>query len=113
MRAFLEYLHDWIGESGYYYDPRLLLPSPLLWAESILEQRERGAAFGPPFLFDSGNGVVRGFFFQKVPNCDWHGPRSHINRVGPIKTTDQVPAEIVTGTYHGPEAHMRRRLAAG
>ena len=53
-----------------------------------------GAAFGPPFLFDSGNGVVRGFF-QKVPNCDWHGPRSHINRVGPIKTADQVPAEIV------------------
>ena len=39
--------------------------------------------------------MVRGFSFQKVPNCDWHGPRSHINRVGPIKTTDQVPAEIV------------------
>ena len=38
---------------------------------------------------------MRGFSFQKVPNCDWHGPRSHINRVGPIKTTDQVPAEIV------------------
>jgi hypothetical protein len=52
-------------------------------------------AFGPPFLFDSGKGVVRGFFFQKDPNCDWHGPRSHIDRVGPIKTTDQVPAEIV------------------
>jgi hypothetical protein len=30
MRAFLEYVHDWIGESGYYYDPRLLLRSPLL-----------------------------------------------------------------------------------
>jgi hypothetical protein len=30
MRAFLEYLHDWIGEIGYYYDPRLLLRSPLL-----------------------------------------------------------------------------------
>jgi hypothetical protein len=39
--------------------------------------------------------VVRGFSFQKVPNCDGHGPRSHINRVGPVKTTDQVPAEIV------------------
>jgi len=39
--------------------------------------------------------VVRGFSFQKVPNCDWHRPRSHINRMGPIKTTDQVPAEIV------------------
>ena len=39
--------------------------------------------------------VVRGFSFQKVPDCDWHGPRSHINRVGPIKTTDQFPAEIV------------------
>jgi hypothetical protein len=50
---------------------------------------------GPPFLFDSEKGVVRGFSFQKVPSCDWHGPRSHINRVGPIKTTDQVPAEIV------------------
>ena len=37
MRAFLEYLHDWIGESGHYYDPRLLLRSPLLWAESIVE----------------------------------------------------------------------------
>src|SRR5580693_4511429 len=35
------------------------------------------------------------FAFQKVPNRDWHGPRSHINRVGPVKTTDQVPAEIV------------------
>src|SRR3984957_2539910 len=35
------------------------------------------------------------FAFQKVPNRDWHGPRSHINRVGPIKTTDQVPAKIV------------------
>jgi hypothetical protein len=46
-------------------------------------------------LFDSGNGVVRGFSFQKVPNCNWHGPRSHINRVGPIKTTDQVPVEII------------------
>jgi hypothetical protein len=46
-------------------------------------------------LFDSGNGVVRGFSFQKVPNCDWQGPCSHINRVGPIKTADQVPAEIV------------------
>ena len=34
------------------------------------------------------------FAFQKVLNCDWHGPRSHINRVGPIKTTDQVPAKI-------------------
>jgi hypothetical protein len=28
--AFLEYIHDWIGDSGYYYDPRLLLRSPLL-----------------------------------------------------------------------------------
>ena len=38
MRAFLEYLHDWIGEkAASYYDPRLLLPSPLLWAESIVE----------------------------------------------------------------------------
>jgi hypothetical protein len=52
-------------------------------------------AFGPPFLFDSGNGVVRAFSSQKVPKCDWHGPRSHINRVWPIKTPDQVPAEIV------------------
>jgi hypothetical protein len=52
-------------------------------------------AFGPPFLFDSGNGVVRAFSFQKVPKCDWHGPRSHINRVWPIKTADQVPAEII------------------
>jgi hypothetical protein len=46
-------------------------------------------------LFASGNGVVRGFSFQKVPNGDWHGPRSHINRVGPVKTTDPIPAEIV------------------
>jgi hypothetical protein len=60
------------------------------------------AAFGPPSLFDSGNGAVRGFSFQKVPNCDWQGPRSHINRVGPIKTADQVPAEIVQiGTEDG------------
>jgi hypothetical protein len=46
-------------------------------------------------LFDIGNGVVRGFSFQKVPNCDWHGPRSHINRVWPIQTTDQSPGKIV------------------
>jgi hypothetical protein len=30
LGAFLEYFHGWIGESGYYYDPRLLLRSPLL-----------------------------------------------------------------------------------
>src|ERR1700722_19195388 len=73
------------------------------------------AAIGPPFLFDSGNGVVRGFF-QKVPNCDWHGPRSHINRVGPIKTTDQVPAEIVQigiedGGYLRPLFVVAKNLA--
>jgi len=39
--------------------------------------------------------MVRGFSFQKVPKCDWHGPRSHINDVLPIKTADQVPAEVV------------------
>ena len=39
--------------------------------------------------------MVRAFSFQKVPKCDWHGPRSHINLVWPIKTADQVPAEIV------------------
>ena len=39
--------------------------------------------------------MVRAFSSQKVPKCDWHGPRSHINRVWPIKTPDQVPAEIV------------------
>jgi hypothetical protein len=39
--------------------------------------------------------VVRAFSFQKVPKCDWHGPRSHINHVLPIKTADQVPAEVV------------------
>ena len=55
----------------------------------------RGAAFGPPFLFDSGDEVVRAFSFQKVPKCDWHGPRSHINHVLPIKTADQVPAQVV------------------
>jgi hypothetical protein len=55
----------------------------------------RGAVFEPPFLFDSGDGVVRAFSFQKVPKCDWHGPRSHINHVLPIKTADQVPAEVV------------------
>jgi hypothetical protein len=54
MRAFLEYLHDWIGESGYYYDPRLLLPSPLLWAESIVEQSERGRLSGRPFCAGTG-----------------------------------------------------------
>ena len=48
MRAFLEYLHDWIGESGYYYDPRLL-PSPLLCAELTVEQSERGRLSGRPF----------------------------------------------------------------
>jgi hypothetical protein len=30
MRGFLEYVDDWIGESGYYHGPRLLLRSPLL-----------------------------------------------------------------------------------
>jgi hypothetical protein len=35
------------------------------------------------------------FAFQKVPKCDWHGPRSHINHVLPIKTADQVPAQVV------------------
>ena len=74
------------------------------------------AAFGPPFLFDSGKGVVRGFSFQKVPNCDWHGPRSHINRVGPIKTADQVPAEIVQigiedGGYLRPLFVVAKNLA--
>ena len=39
--------------------------------------------------------MVRGFSFQKVPKCDWHGPRSHINHVLPIKTADQIPAEVV------------------
>jgi hypothetical protein len=38
---------------------------------------------------------VRAVSFEKVPKCDWHGPRSHINYVLPIKTADQVPAEIV------------------
>jgi hypothetical protein len=38
---------------------------------------------------------VRAFSFQKVPKCDWHGPRSHINHVLPIKTADQVPAQVV------------------
>jgi hypothetical protein len=38
---------------------------------------------------------VRAFSFKKVPKCDWHGPRSHINHVLPIKTADQVPAEVV------------------
>jgi hypothetical protein len=55
----------------------------------------RGAAFGPPFLFGSGDEVVRAFSFQKVPKCDWHGPRSHIDHVLPIKTADQVPAQVV------------------
>jgi hypothetical protein len=55
----------------------------------------RGAAFGPPFLFDSGDGVVRAFSFQKVPKCGWHGPRSQINHVLPIKTADQVPTQVV------------------
>ena len=54
-----------------------------------------GCGFRAPFMFDSGNGMVRGFSFQKVPKCDWHGPRSHINHVLPIKTADQVPAEVV------------------
>ena len=51
-----------------------------------LSSRARGCGF---------NGAVRGFSFQNGPKCDRHGPRSHINCVGPIKTTDQVPAEIV------------------
>ena len=59
---------------------------------------------------------MRGFSFQKVPNCDWHGPRSHINRVGPIKTTDQVPAEIVQigiedGGYLRPLFVVAKNLA--
>jgi hypothetical protein len=54
-----------------------------------------GCGFRAPFMFDSGNGMVRGFSFQKVPKCDWHGPRSHINHVLPIKTADQIPAEVV------------------
>ena len=39
--------------------------------------------------------MVRGFSFQKLPKCDWHGPRSHINDALPIKTADPVPAEVV------------------
>ena len=54
-----------------------------------------GCGFRAPFMFDSRNGMVRGFSFQKVPKCDWHGPRSHINHVLPIKTADQIPAEVV------------------
>src|ERR1700722_424895 len=27
--------------------------------------------------------------------ANWHGPRSHINHVLPIKTADQIPAEVV------------------
>jgi hypothetical protein len=53
------------------------------------------ATFGSLFSFHGGNGLVRGLCFQKFSNCDWHGPRSHINRVGPIETSDQVPAQIV------------------
>ena len=36
-----------------------------------------------------------GFAFQKISKSDRHGPRSHINYVLPIKTTDQVPVEVV------------------
>jgi hypothetical protein len=39
--------------------------------------------------------LVRGLCFQKFPNWSWHGPRPHINRVGPIETPNQVPAQIV------------------
>src|SRR6202020_1913126 len=53
------------------------------------------AAFGSLFLSDGRNGLVRGLCFQKLPNWSWHGPRPHINRVGPIETPHQVPAQIV------------------
>jgi hypothetical protein len=59
----------------------------------VIEQA-RAAVFGPPFLFDIGD-WVRAFSCQEVPKCDWHGPRSHVNHVSPIKTADQVPAEVV------------------
>jgi hypothetical protein len=52
----LEYLHDWIGESGYDYDPRLLLRSPLLAGWVDRRAKRGGATIGPPFVFDSGKG---------------------------------------------------------
>ena len=38
---------------------------------------------------------MAGLSFQKIHHCDRHGPGSHINRVGAIKTTDEAPGEIV------------------
>ena len=52
------------------------------------------AAFGSLFLSDGRNGLARGLCFQKFPNWSWHGPRPHINRVGPIETSNQVPSQI-------------------
>jgi hypothetical protein len=68
-----------------------------------LEQLSRvhqSRAFGPQFdrvLVETGQfgRVAHSSSLQKVPKCDWHGPRSHINHVLPIKTADQVPAEVV------------------
>jgi hypothetical protein len=45
-------------------------------------------------LFDIGD-WVRAFSCQEFPKRGWHGPRSHVNHVLPIKTADQVPAEVV------------------
>ena len=59
--------------------------------------RRRDQARGglkPPSFWRIGT-LGTPFAFQKVPKCDWHGPRSHINHVLPIKTADQIPAEVV------------------
>jgi hypothetical protein len=50
MRAFLEYVHEWIGESGYYYDP-VYSCGPRCWltnhAAQVLPRRRRALIFRP------------------------------------------------------------------
>ena len=53
MRAFLKYLHDWIGESGYYMTRGCYCARRHSRAESIVE---RGRLSGRPFCLPAGTG---------------------------------------------------------
>ena len=50
MRPFLEYLHDWIGESGYTRTRGCCCARRCWWPELIVEQSERGRLSGRPFV---------------------------------------------------------------
>ena len=60
----LEYLHDWIGESGYDYDPRLLLRSPLLVGWVDRRAKRGGLRLGRPLCLTAGRGDARLFLLE-------------------------------------------------